>query len=187
MSKPVIGIFPGSFNPVHIGHLALANYLCEFECLDEVWFLVTLKNPGKTALFAFSGEQRLAWIRAAIRNYPKFKASDFEWHLPEPYYTLNTLQALRESYPDKEFVLIVGADNWAVFNRWKDSAVILEQFRLLVYPRKGFECIPDERFPQVCFSQAPIIEISSSFIRENIEKGKDLRFFVPEEVADFLS
>jgi nicotinate-nucleotide adenylyltransferase len=177
-----IGIFPGSFSPVHIGHLALANYICEFESLDEIWFLVTPQNPFEGKTNDYSSEQRLQWIRIAIRNYPKFRASDFEKRLPEPHYTIRTLRALQEQYPDCRFLLIVGADNWAVFDQWKDAESLLAEFQVIVYPRKGHDCAPDEKYPGVRFCRAPLMEISSTFIRESRKAGKDLRFFLPEGV-----
>jgi nicotinate-nucleotide adenylyltransferase len=179
---PSIAIFPGSFSPVHIGHLALANYICEFESQDEIWFLLTPQNPygGKTIDYPF--EQRLLWLQTAIRNYPKFKVSDFEKHLPEPHYTIHTLRALQKQHPNCRFSLIIGADNWAIFDRWKDADTLLNEFQLIVYPRKGNDCLPDKNHPGVRFCQAPLIEISSSFIRENVKAGKDLRFFLPQGV-----
>ncbi len=177
-----VGIFSGSFDPVHIGHLALANYLCEYEALDEVWFLVTPQNPRKKVNPQFPAAQRLQWIKDSIRNYPHFKVSDFEHHLPEPHYTINTLRALQAQYPGYEFSLIIGADNWTGFDQWYDYDSLLKEFNVIVYPRKGYDCDPDKRYPRVRFSQAPLIEISSTFIRESLRKGRDLRFFMPEGV-----
>ncbi len=182
----VVGIYPGSFNPIHIGHLIVANYMCEFEGLDEVWFLVTPQNPLKDNPAEYSADQRFRWVRSAIEKYPKFKVSDFEWQLPYPHYTVQTLQSLRAIYPEKTFSLIIGADNWFVFNQWKDYKTILNEFDVLVYPRNGYDCTINEDLPRVRISQAPLVDISSTFIRENIQMGKDLRFFLPPEVADFL-
>lgn len=182
MSATHIGIFPGSFNPVHIGHLALANYLCEYEGFDEIWFLVTQQNPAKKLAAAYTDRQRLDWLKTAIEGYPKFRASDFEWQLPSPHYTIQTLRALKTAYPNKEFTLIIGADNWAIFDRWKDQEQLLAEFPVLVYPRKGYAENEARQHPSVRFSQAPLIEISSTFIRESIKEGKDIRYFVPERI-----
>lgn len=182
MSVKKIGIYPGSFNPVHIGHLALANYLCEFDGFHEVWFLVTPQNPLKEEAAGYSCEQRLRWLEESIKDYPKFKVSDFEWKLPQPHYTINTLRALKSAYPQHEFTLIIGADNWAVFDRWKDYGELLREFSATVYPRKGYELEDAAKHPSVRFSQAPLIEISSTFIRNSLKEGKDIRFFVPGNV-----
>lgn len=115
-TKPIkTGIFGGSFNPIHIGHLALANFLCEYDGLDELWFMVSPQNPFKQNQVLTDDSLRLQMVQAAIAGYARFKACDFEFHLPRPSYTVNTLQKLRETYPDREFVLIIGADNWYWF------------------------------------------------------------------------
>jgi nicotinate-nucleotide adenylyltransferase len=179
-----IGIFPGSFSPIHIGHLAIANYICEYELLDEVWFLVTPHTPYGDKVYNYSLERRLLWVQTAIRDYPKFKVSDFEKQLPPPYYTLQTLRALREQYPDCRFSLLIGADNWAIFDQWKEPEMLLNEFQVIVYPRKGIEnTTPDKKYANVQFCQAPLIEVSSTFIRESVKSGKDLRFFLPEGVV----
>ena len=121
MEKTKTGIFSGSFNPIHIGHLALANYLCEFEGLDEVWFMVTPHNPFKKQADLWSDELRLQLVQLAIEGYPRFRASDFEFHLPRPSYTVHTLNRLKEVYPKREFQLIIGSDNWKVFDQWFES------------------------------------------------------------------
>ena len=176
------GIFGGSFNPPHIGHLALANYLCEFEELDEIWFMVSPHNPFKQESELMDDEFRLRLMKLAVEDYPKFKVSDFEFSLPRPSYTINTLEKLKETYPDISFTLIIGADNWNVFNKWKDSDNIISSFNILVYPRKGFD-IDITSLPQnVKISDAPIIEISSTFIRKSLKENKDVRFFLPDKV-----
>jgi len=181
------GLFSGSFNPIHIGHLALANWLCEYEELDELWFLVTPQNPLKDGSDLMDFRLRLEWVRAAISGYPKFKVSDFEASLPLPSYTIRTLRALREKYPECRFHLIVGADNWANMYQWKDVHALLAEFPVLVYPRKGYESAVPLRLPQIRKVDAPLMEISSTFIREAIKAGKDIRFFLPEAIRNQLN
>lgn len=132
------GIFSGSFNPIHIGHLALANYLCEYEGLDEIWFMVTPQNPLKTQDELWSDELRLRLVELCISDYPHFRASDFEFHLPRPSYSVYTLEKLREAYPDREFHFIIGSDNWARFDRWFQSERIIKENHIIIYPRPGF-------------------------------------------------
>lgn len=180
-----IGIFSGSFNPIHIGHLALANYLCEYEQIDEVWFVVSPHNPLKNSDDLQNEQQRLEWTKQAVADYPKFKVSDIEFDLPKPSYTIQTLHALRGKYPENDFTLIIGADNWNCFDQWRDYKTILSEFPILIYPRKGFEVtIPAEYVPGVCLTQAPIIEISSTFIRHSLAYGKDVRYFLPEAIRN---
>ncbi|MDR1369556.1 MAG: nicotinate-nucleotide adenylyltransferase [Dysgonamonadaceae bacterium] len=175
-----IGIFPGSFNPVHIGHLAIANYICEFENYDEIWFLITPQNPVKGQNDLMPKEFRLELIENAIKSYPKFKTCTIEWEMSPPTYTVNTLQKLRVKHPLYKFELIIGSDNWEIFHRWKDYQMILKNFKIVVYPRKGTSNIVTN-YPNVSIHrQAPKIEVSSSFIRKVFRKRKNIRFFLPE-------
>jgi nicotinate-nucleotide adenylyltransferase len=180
------GIFGGTFNPIHLGHLALANYLCEENWVDELWFLITPQNPFKQEQTLLDNHLRMKMVEAAIAGYPRFKASDFEFTLPRPSYTVTTLQKLSETYPDREFVLIIGADNWAAFDKWKSPEEILQNHRILVYPRPGYEINPHELPAQVKAVNTPLLEISSTFIRESIASGKDIRYFLHPEVYRFI-
>ena len=181
-----IGIFSGSFNPVHIGHLALANYLCEYEGLDEVWFMVTPHNPLKEEASLMSDEFRLKLVQLAIGGYPKFRASDFEFHLPRPSYTVHTLDKWNQTYPQDTFHLIIGSDNWKLFSRWYQSERILAENFILIYPRPGYE-VDGNTLPQnVKLASSPTFEISSTFIRQAMEEGRDMRYFLNTAVYEAL-
>lgn len=183
-----IGIFSGSFNPVHIGHLILANYIVEFTEIEEVWFVVSPLSPLKSEKELSDERIRLEMVELALKKYTKLKASDFELSMPKPSYTIDTLNALQEKYPEHTFSLIIGADNWSYFENWKEHEKILENHRLKVYPRLGFRIsIPNKLKTKVEALDSPIIEISSTFIRENIKEGKDIRAFLPDNVYDYIT
>lgn len=186
MSKLKTGIFSGSFNPIHIGHLALANYLCEYERLNEIWFMVSPQNPLKTQDELWNDDLRLRLVELAVEDYPRFRASDFEFQLPRPSYSVHTLEKLREAYPEREFYFIIGSDNWARFDRWYQSEKIIRENRILLYPRPGFPVNENELPDSVRLVHSPIFEISSTFIREALNAGKDIRYFVHPKVWEHI-
>lgn len=166
MSKK-IGIYGGSFNPVHKGHVALAKYILEHGEIDEIWFLVSPNNPLKKASELADEKVRLEMVKTAIENEPKMKASDFEFYLPRPSYTIDTLRALKDAYPDTEFTLIMGSDNMAIFHMWKDFQEIIDNYPILVYPRQGDDLTElHQKWPQMNIIEgAPLWDISSTEIR----------------------
>ena len=181
-----IGIYPGSFNPIHNGHLAIANYICEYEDYDEIWFLITPQNPVKGQNELLEKETRLSLVENAIEGYDKLKTCTIEWEVSPPTYTINTLQRLRVRYPHNQFELIIGSDNWDIFHRWKDYQMILKNFKVLVYPRKTSLVTPINHSNVRFCKGAPKIEISSSFIRKSFRKGKDIRFFLPKGAYEVI-
>ena len=184
MSKT--GLFFGSFNPIHIGHMVLANYMLEFTDLDEVWFVVSPHNPLKEKQTLLAQNHRLAMVRLAVEDHKGLKASNIEFKLPQPSYTINTLVHLQEKYPKKEFSLIMGMDNLQTFDKWKNYEQILKNYTLYVYPRPRLEPGKFANHPSVVLTDAPIMEISSSFIRKAIKEKKNVDCFMPEKVAAYI-
>ena len=186
MAARKTGIFGGTFNPVHIGHLALANYLCEYGELDELWLVVSPQNPFKCDMSLLDDDMRLEMVRAAVAGYPRMQASDIEFRLPRPSYMVNTLRTLTATYPDRRFTLVIGADNWMSFPRWYASEEILRLCDIIVYPRPGYDLAPASLPDNVRIVSTPLLEISSTFIRDSIRRGKDIRYFVHPEVYKII-
>ena len=180
------GLFFGSFNPVHIGHQVIAGYMAEFTDLEEVWFVVSPHNPLKEKSSLLKDHHRLAMLRLAVEDSPHLKVSDIEFGLPSPSYTINTLVHLEERHPDREFALIRGGDNLAGLKKWKKYELILERHDLYVYPRQTPYAGEFEHHPRVRFIDAPLMEISSSFIRDAVRSKKDVRYMLPAKVYDYM-
>jgi len=177
-----IGFFAGSFNPVHIGHLAIANYLAEYEGYDKIWFSITPQNPLKNKNKLMNQNLRLRLLQKSIQDYNKFEICTVELDILQPSYTINTLCKLKTDYPQNTFELIIGSDNWITFHYWKDYRTILEDFKILIYPRSNCESICSNHPNVYLCKNAPKIEISSTFIRQSIVEGKDIRFYMPEGI-----
>ncbi|OWP83847.1 nicotinic acid mononucleotide adenylyltransferase [Flavobacterium davisii] len=171
-----IGLYFGTFNPIHIGHLIIANHIAEHSDLDQIWMVVTPHNPHKQKNTLLEDYHRLHMVHLATEDYPKIKASDIEFKLPQPNYTVNTLAHLQEKHPNHEFSLIMGEDNLNSFHKWKNYEVILQNHEIYVYPRMNSEIL-DSQFvahPKIHRVDAPVIELSSTFIRESIKNNKNV-------------
>ena len=181
-----IGLYSGSFNPVHHGHVMLANYLVEFSDLDELWFVVSPQNPLKKKEDLMKDEDRLKMVELALEGDSRLKVSDIEMSLPLPSYTINTLRALSSQYPDDQFVFICGMDSLQGMHRWREYQAILDGYELLVFPRKGYDGGELIHHPHVKVLETPVIEVSSTFIRNSMKAGKDVRHFMPEKAYQYL-
>jgi len=185
-SKKEIGLFFGSFNPIHHGHLMIANYFLCFAPLDEVWFVVSPQNPLKNKKILANEYHRLEMVNLAIGDFEKFKASNIEFNMPKPSYTIDTLIHLCDKYPHYQFSLIMGSDNLLTFHKWKNHEIILRDYNIYVYPRKDFIEQNIIQHPHIKFIDAPLIEISSTFIRKAIKEKKNIPFFLPEKVFQYI-
>lgn len=181
-----IGLYFGSFNPIHIGHLIIANHLQQYSDLDQVWFVVSPQNPFKEKSTLANDYDRLHLVNLAIEDYPHLKASNIEFSLPKPSYTIDTLTVLKEKYPDYNFSLIMGMDNLTNFHKWKNHEQILKHYSIYVYPRIGAEPGKWKDHPKFHFVDAPIMEISSTFIRSAIKEKKNIRPMLPLKVWEYI-
>jgi nicotinate-nucleotide adenylyltransferase len=184
--KSRIGLFFGSFNPIHTGHMIIAGVMSETTDLKKVWFVVSPQNPFKTSSSLLHEFDRHDMVQAAIADNYKLEVSDVEFHLPRPSYTIDTLTYLSEKHPGKEFVLILGEDNLDGFVRWKNHERILEYYGLYVYPRPQSKPSPLIHHPRVTMVQAPLVDISATFIRECVRQGRSVRYLVPDPVEALI-
>ena len=195
-----IGLYFGTFNPIHIGHLVISNYMAEYTDLDEVWLIVSPQNPLKKKASLLEDIHRLAIVREAIEDNPKLKVSDIEFNLPKPSYTATTLTYLQEKYPKHQFSLIMGEDNLRTLHKWFNHEVILKNHSFYVYPRvlteqeeielQEMSTLPENNFKKlpnvhIC-SDAPIMKISATFVRNAIKEGKDIRYLLTDPVRKYI-
>ncbi len=183
-----IGLYFGSFNPIHIGHLVIANYMAEHSDLDQIWFVVTPHNPFKKKSSLLDNHQRLEMVYLATKDFDKLQPSDIEFNLPQPSYTINTLTYLQEKYPEKEFSLIMGEDNLKGFHKWKNYELILENHHIYVYPRilNGHIEAQFDHHEKIHTVNAPIMELSSTYIRNAIKGGVNVKPMLHKYVWEYL-
>ncbi len=183
-----IGLFFGTFNPIHVGHLIIANHMAEFTDLEEVWFVVTPHNPFKVKSSLLADHHRFRLVSETTDDYEKLKPSNIEFGLPQPSYTINTLVHLAEKHPEHHFNLIMGLDNLHTFPKWKNSEVILRDYEIYVYPRVSENMAQPELLDheKVHMIDAPIVEISSTFIRKAVKDRKDIRALMPYKAWKYM-
>ena len=183
-----IGIFGGSFNPIHSGHAIIAHHIITSGAVDRLWLMVSPVNPLKVDNERqVDDTDRLRMVEMVTRPLENVETSAFEFTMPKPSYTIDTLNALQAKFPNDEFYLVTGADNWVIFDRWRKSEEILAKYHLLVYPRLGYDVvIPEKLRDRVTLVDAPIIELSSTAVRERLAKGLSVRYYVPDEVLGYI-
>ena len=183
-----VGLYFGTFNPIHIGHLIIANEMVENSDLDEIWMVVTPHNPFKKKSSLLENHHRFELVYRATESYDKIKPSDIEFKLPQPNYTVHTLANAVESYPNKEFCLIMGEDNLKSFHKWKNYETILAHHAIYVYPRvsEGSVAHQFKNHPKIHSIKAPIIELSSTIIRKGIKEQKNIKPLLPKEVWNYI-
>lgn len=181
------GLYFGSFNPIHNGHLIIANQMLVNSDLDEIWFVISPHNPLKEKTSLLDDHHRLAMVKIAIDDNPKFKASDIEFSMPIPSFTIHTLVTLEEKYPNRSFGLIIGSDNLHSFEKWFNYEQILNNYKLYVYPRPNYLACQFKNHPSVKWVDAPLIEISSSYIRESIKNSNSVKYLLPEKVEEYIN
>jgi len=181
-----IGLLFGSFNPIHTGHLIIANYLANHTDLDKVWLVVSPQNPLKKYSDLINTYDRLEMAKLATENANNISVSDVELKLPQPSYTIDTLTYLKEQYPQHEFAIIMGSDNLVTLHKWKNYKMILRDYKIYVYPRPGYENAELASHPSVTITMTPLMELSATFIRKALLEKKDVRYFLPDAVLEFI-
>jgi nicotinate-nucleotide adenylyltransferase len=181
-----IGLFFGSFNPIHTGHLIIANYMANYTDLDKVWLVVSPQNPLKKYVDLINTYDRLEMAKLATEDSNNLSVSDVELKLPQPSYTIDTLVHLQEKYPQHEFAIIMGSDNLVTLHKWKNFKLILRDYKIYVYPRPGYENAEYASHPSVTITMTPVMELSATFIRKALAEKKDVRYFVPDKVLHFI-
>ena len=183
-----VGLFFGSFNPIHIGHLVIAEYMVEYTPLEQIWFVISPHNPLKKKETLLNEAHRIRMVRLAIEYDSRFKASSVEFTMPRPSYTINTLSHLNEKYPKIDFSLILGLDNLATLPKWKNHEQLLKYYKIYVYPRISDKAEHPAlvQHPSITITDAPIVELSSTFIRKAIGEGKTIKHMVPPQVSDYI-
>lgn len=185
--KLKIGLYFGTYNPIHIGHLAIANYMVEYTDIDQLWFVVSPQNPHKAKKNLLDDYQRFEMVHRAVDGDDRLRASNIEFNLPRPSYTVDTLVYLKEQHPNYDFVILMGSDNLENFHKWKNYETILENYGVIVYPRPGFDPSKVTVNKNISIAaEAPLMEISASFIRQSIKLGKDVRHFMPQKAWEYL-
>jgi nicotinate-nucleotide adenylyltransferase len=179
-----IGLYFGSFNPIHIGHLIIARHLLDNSTLEQIWFVVSPQNPFKSKTGLLNEYQRLHLVNLSIEGENRLKASNIEFNLPRPSFTIDTLTYLSEKYPDQTYSIIMGSDSYVNLDRWKSSQLIKERYELYVYERNGFPVNRTTHLEKVHFIEAPLLDISASYIRKQIKMGKSIRYLVTDAVHD---
>lgn len=182
----LVGLYFGSFNPIHNGHLIIAQAVLDNSKLDEIWFIVSPQNPLKKNKQLLHEFDRYDMVRLATEENDRFKVSDIEFNMPRPSYTIDTLTYLTEKHPDIQFRLIIGGDNLAILPKWKNSETIIQEYGLVVYPRPGSNNEPIREHPNISYIKAPLLDISATFIRNSIKADRSIRYLVPKKVAQFI-
>ncbi|HUH33007.1 MAG TPA: nicotinate (nicotinamide) nucleotide adenylyltransferase [Daejeonella sp.] len=181
-----IGLFFGSYNPIHIGHLIIANYMANHTHLDQVWLVVSPHNPLKEKSDLINMYDRLEMAKLATENAENIRVSDVELKLPQPSYTIDTLAHLHEKYPEHQFSLIMGSDNLVSLKKWKNYELILRDYHIHIYPRPGYDSHEFTDHPSITITQTPLMELSATFIRKSVKERKNVQFFVPDNVLEFI-
>lgn len=180
------GLYFGSFNPIHIGHMIIASYMIEFTELDDVMLVISPHNPLKEKKSLLPDHHRLALANIAVEDEPRIRTTNIEFKMPQPSYTIDTITRLEEKYPGRKFILIAGTDIFPTFHKWKNYEEILNRCKIYVYNRPGYSLGKYAGHPSIKMFDAPLMEISSSFIRQSIREGKEMRYFLPERVYRYI-